>query len=356
MTTSRRTFLQMATAASAASFAPGWAGIAHAADLPLVRMAGAAPTVRPDHAWQFLGIPMGYYEKLGFRGDYVPTTGSAAALQLLLAGEVEVANCGFLELIATKTRQPDLPMHMYYSQERQSSYEVIVPSDSTITSLKDLAGKSIGVPSLASGAVPFARGLLRSAGMNPEGVNFLPIGIGAQALAALDSGEVQAISIFVGSIAAMELLGREFRSFKAPVAGGGMVMLDKFVRENRDLAAAIYRGLILNQMIMGTYPEATARAYWAAYGAPSGNRDEALRSAVHFIRRTAAVFQKPDDPQPWGVYTDQEWATFREFFGGPGGFIPENAKLSDFYSPELAKDGNNVDLNLIKEAVAPFAE
>jgi len=335
---------------------PGWLGNARAQDLPLVRFAGATRTIRPDHAWQFLGIPMGYYEKLGFRGDYLPTAGSAAALQLVLAGEVEVANSGFLELIATKTREPDLPVHMYYSQERQSSYEIIVPKDSPISSLTDLAGKSIGVPSLASGALPFARGLLRSAGVNPETVNFLPIGVGAQALAALDGGEVVAISVFIGSIAAMELLGREFRSFSAPIAGAGMVMSDKFVKDNHDLAVAIYKGFILNQKIMLAYPEATARAYWAAYGEPADDKDKALRSAVHFINRTASVFQKPDDPQPWGVYTDEEWATITQFFGGPGGTIPEGAKLADFYSPALAEEGNKVDLSLIEEAVAPFAE
>lgn len=355
MSKSRRTFLQIAAAASATPFLPGWAGAARAQDLPLVRFAGAAPVIRPDHAWQFLGIPMGYYEKLGFRGDYLPTAGSAAAVQLVLAGEAEVANCGFLELIATKTRQPDLPIHMYYSQERLSSYEIIVAEDSPIASLADFAGKRVGVPSLASGALPFARGLLRSAGVDPDGMEFLPVGVGAQALAALDNGEVDAISIFVGSIAALELLGRTFRSFTAPIAGGGMVMSDAFVRDNRDLAVAIYQGFILNQKIMHAYPEATARAFWAAYGAPAGDPEEEMRAAVHYIRRTAAVFQQPDDPQPWGVYTEAEWDTIKQFFGGPDGAIPEGAQLSDFYSSELAEDGNKVDLSLIDEAVAPFA-
>lgn len=355
MTTSRRTFLQMAMAASAVPAMPGLIGRARAQTLPLVRYAGAAPVIRPDHAWQLLGIPMGYYERMGFRGDYMPTAGSAAAVQLVLAGEAEVANCGFLELIAAKTRQPDLPVHMFYSQERLSSYEIIVPEGSPITELSQLAGKNVGVPSLASGALPFARGLLRNAGVDPESVNFLPIGVGAQALAALDGGEVEAISLFIGSIAAMELLGRAFRVFTAPIAGGGMVMSDRFVRENRDLAVAIFKGFILNQRIMQSHPEETVRAYWSAYGTPAGDLEAEMRSATHFIRRTAAVFQQPDDPQPWGHYTAQEWETITSFFGGPDGVIPESAQLSDFYSDELVEEGNQVDLSLIDEAIAPFA-
>lgn len=355
MSTTRRSFLHMALATSVIPAFPGLIGRASAQDLPLARMAGAAPVIRPDHAWQFLGIPMGYYNQLGFRGEYLPTAGSAAALQLALAGEVEVANCGFLELIAAKTRQPDLPVHMYYSQERLSSYEMIVPADSAITDLKQLAGKNVGVPSLASGALPFARGLLRNAGVDPDQVNFLAVGVGAQALAALDGGEVEAISIFVGSIAAMEMMGRSFRSFTAPIAGGGMVMTDKFVRENRDLAVAIYRGFILNQRIMQQYPEATVRAYWKEYGQPAGDAAKEMASGVHFVERTSAVFQKADDPQPWGRYTDAEWTTIKSFFGGAEGAIPDNAQLSDYFSDELVEDGNQVDLGLIEKAVAPFA-
>lgn len=356
MTTSRRMFLQMAATAAAAPALPGLIGRASAQDLPLVRYAGAAPVIRPDHAWQFLGIPMGYYEKLGFRGDYLPTAGSAAAVQLVLAGEAEVANSGFLELIAAKTRQPDLPIHMYYSQERLSSYEIIVPADSPITELSQLEGQNVGVPSLASGALPFARALLRHENVDPDSVEFLPVGVGAQALAALDGGEVVAISLFAGSIAAMELMGREFRSFSAPIAGAGMVMSDRFVRENRELAVAIFQGFILNQRIMIEYPEETVRAYWSEYGGPTGDADEELRSGAHFIRRTAAVFQQPDDSRPWGYYTAEEWETLKSFFGGPGGAIPDGAELSSFYSDELVEEGNQVDLGLIEESVAPFVE
>lgn len=355
MTTSRRRFLQTAVAAATLPAMPGLVRSASAQSLPMVRYAGAAPVIRPDHAWQFLGIPMGYYERMGFQGDYIPTAGSAAAVQLVLTGQAEVANSGFLELIAAKSRAPDLPVHMYYSQERQSSYEIIVPASSPITSLSELAGRPVGVPSLASGALPFARGLLRTAGVNPDTIDFLPVGVGAQALAALDGGEVAAISIFAGSIAAMEALGREFKSFSAPIAGAGMVMSDRFVRDNRELATSIFRGFVMNQKIMLMNPEATVRAYWSAYGEPSGDRESELRAAAQFVRRTSAVFQTLDDPRPWGYYTAEEWTTIREFFGGDGGSIPENSQLSDFYSDTLVEDGNRIDNSLLEEAIARFA-
>lgn len=351
MKCSRRSFLQTALAAPAII---GLNRAAWAQDLPTVRISGSAPIVRPDHAMRFLGIPMGYYETLGFRGDYVPTQGAAASLQLLLNGEVDVAGCGLLELIKAKSLQPDMPVHMYFSQERYSGYEVIVPASSEIATISDLEGKVLGVPSLASGAIPFARGLLRKGKVDDATVQFLPIGVGPQALAALDAGDVDGLAMFAGSIAALELLGHEFRVFSAPIGAAGNVISDRFVQERPELAAQIYKGLILNQRIMISNPEETVRAYWAEYGAPLGEDETQLREGTYYVERTARTFQRLDDPQPWGKYTQEEWDQTKEFFAGIEDLIPEDAELSDFFSDALVEEGNKVDLTLADAGIAKF--
>ena len=329
--------------------------VARSQSRPLVRFAGAAPVPRADHAWMNLGIPMGYYEKLGFRGEYLPTAGSAAAVQLVLSGAAEVANSGFLELIAMKQRQPNLPVHMYYNQERASSYQIIVLPDSPVKTVADLKGKTIGVPSLASGAVPFARGMLKREKVDPKEANFLAIGVGPQALAALRGKQVDAISIFIGSIAAMESMGQEFRYFTAKIAGAGMVMRDDFVAKNPELAVNIFKGLVLNQRIMQMNPDAVVRAFFKQYGTPPGDMQKNLRDNAHLVKRTAEVFQQPDEKLPWGLYTDDEWSRLREFFAGDESLIPANAKLSDYFNGSLVAEGNKVDMKMAEEAIKPFA-
>jgi NitT/TauT family transport system substrate-binding protein len=332
----------------------GFPYVAKSQSLPLVRFAGAAPVPRPDHAWMNLGIPMGYYEKLGFRGDYLPTAGSAAAVQLVLSGAAEVANSGFLELISMKQRQP-LPVHMFYSQERSSSYQIIVMPDSPVKSVADLKGKNIGVPSLASGAVAFARGMLKRENVDPKDVTLLPIGVGPQALAALRSKQVDAISIFLGSIASMESMGQQFRFFTAKIAGAGMVMRDDFVAKNRDLAVRIFKGLVLNQRIMQMNPDAVVRAYFKQYGQPTGDPQQVLRDNAHLVKRTSEVFQQPGENLPWGLYTAEEWTRLREFFAGDESLIPAAAKLSDYYDGSLVEEGNKVDMQMAEAAIKPFA-
>jgi len=350
MQTTRRRFLKLA-AVGATALASG----ARADTLPTVRIVGAAPVIRPDLAYQYLGIPMGYYQKLGFTGDFLTVAGSATALQLVLAGSAEIANVGFLELISAKQRQSDLPIRMVFCQERVSSYQIVVPPDSEVRSMADLKGKAIGVPSLASGTVPLTKGMLMQVGIDPKTVPLLPVGTGAQALAALRSKQVDAISTHIGQISAMELLGQEFRYFVAPMPAGGFVMADSFIKKNRTLAVAILQGLILNQQIMLKDPTAVVRAYWKQYGAPTGDVSKAMKEASHYIERTAGTFQKFDDPRLWGDYTPKEWDDLNAFLGSDGGLIPKGALLEQFYTRELIVDANKVDKSLAEAAIKAFS-
>ena len=349
MKPTRRKFLEMTALASVAPF-----GAAKAQTLPLVRIVAAAPVMRPDLAYQFLGIPMGYYQKLGYRGDFMTVAGSAAALQLVLGGAGEVASIGFLELISAKQKQPDLPIISVYSHEKVSAYQIVVLPESPIQSVADFKGKTIGVPNLASGTIPLTKGMLFQAGVDPKTVSLLPIGTGPQALSVLKNKQVDAISTHIGQIAAMEILGQEFRYFSARIPAAGFVMSRAYVANNRELAVRILQGMILNQMIMLKDPAAVVRAYWKQNGKPAGDVEKAMRDGVHFVTRTASGFKPLNDPTPWGLYTDADWKELNNFVGSEG-LIPANAALSQFYTPELIADANKVDISLAGEAIKAFA-
>ena len=145
MSLSRRSFLELWAAATVT-----WSGRALCQTLPTVRIIGAAPVIRPDLAYLFLGIPLGYYERLGFRGEFATIGGSAAAIQLLLSGSGDIASVGFLELIAAKQKQPDLPITCVFMQEVVSSYQVVVLPESSIKDMRQFEVKTMGVANLAS--------------------------------------------------------------------------------------------------------------------------------------------------------------------------------------------------------------
>lgn len=343
----RRTFLSGAMAAIAAPRAR-----AATQRLPRVRIVGAAPVVRPDQGYLFLGIPMGYYRTLGFEGEFLSVAGSAAALQLVVTGSAEVANVGFIELLSIKRKQPTIPIRTVFHQGKISTYQIAVPDDGPIKTVADFKGRTLGVPSLGSGSVPMAQALLRQAGVDPATIPFLPIGAGAQALAAIKAGRVDGICAHIGQIAAMEVLGQNFRCFAARTPMGGLVMSDAWVKSNRDLAVRIFQGMTLNQMVMLKSPLAALRAYRKM---SVGASEQKLENEIHYIKRTRDTFQQLDSNELWGDYSEGDWENLKSFLGSDSGLIPPNAKLSDYYSRDLIPDVNRLDKTLVDQAIASFS-
>lgn len=329
--------------------------MARAADLPLVHIIGSAPVIRPDLGYQFYGIPMGYYEKLGFKGEFLTVAGSGAALQLLLSGAGEISSIGFLELVEAKKKQPNLPVTCYFMQEQVASYQTIVLPDSPIKTLKDFEGKSIGVANLASGAIPMTKAMLKGAGVDLSTVSFLPVGVGPQALAAIKAKKVDAISAFTGQLVAMENLGEEFRYFIPEVPAAGFVMADAFVKKNPELATNVLQGMILNQLVMLMSPEDAVRAYWKMNGKPTGDLNKQMSLGVAFVKKTAGTFQPLSDSSPRGIYTQRDWEKLVELTKGLD-LIPTGASLSTYYDGRLIAGANKVDVALARDAIKKFQD
>lgn len=165
------------------------AGTATAKNLPVVKIAvgGEAclcylPTV--------LAEQLGAYKAAGVDARLINFKGGAPALTAILGGSADVVSGyydhnvelvpkgKFLQTFVTYDRLPGLVL-------------VVAPKDTnTITSVKDLAGKKIGVTAPGSSTDFFLKYLLKKNGVNPNTVPVLGIGIGSTAVAAMEHGEV----------------------------------------------------------------------------------------------------------------------------------------------------------------------
>jgi hypothetical protein len=169
-----------------------------AAALSPVRIAAATAIPHAYNGYMIAGAATGLYARVGLQPEFLWIAGSAAALQLILSGDADIANVSFLDFIAAKQKQPRLPARMVYCQDYTSSYVLVVPEASPIRSLADFKGKSVGVVSLASGTVRSAQATLRQAGYDPADTEIVAVGPDAAALAALRSGRVDALDAFIG--------------------------------------------------------------------------------------------------------------------------------------------------------------
>ncbi len=350
MATTRRTFLQ---AAAGLSLAP-WP--ARAQTLTKVRYVSSSPVIRPYHAYIYAGMRAGLHTKIGVEPEILTIAGSAAVLQLLISGDGDIGNIGILEFIAAKKKQPTLPLSVVYCHDYSSSYVTVVPEDSPIMKAADLKGKSVGVTSLASGAVPTLKAMARLAGIDPASIQFLAVGAEAPAMVALKSGRIDAYSHFIGVIAGLENLGMKFRSFSPDVPSGVFVTSNALLAKNRDLVVRGLQGIALSTRFAQVNPVATARNYYAQFQPPAGgDAAQTLRNDVHAITKTLTIFKQPNDGHKWGEMTEAGWNKLIELAGPEFGLNPADTKFADFFNSSLIDDVNKIDIAALAEAAAKSA-
>lgn len=312
-----------------------------------VRLYGASATLDAYHGFLFLGNPLGFYEKEGVSVDFGTAAGSAATLQLLASGQVDMGYIGMDVLILAKRTNPDLPVTAVYLHDRENIYEIIVPADSGINSVADLDGKNIGVANLASGAIPNLKGMLTDAGLNPNtSVGLIPVGNGAQAAAALRAGRVDALALFRAQHALIETLGFEFTYFTREAPSAIIAANTRFLENNRDKVVSVLRGIALGSTFAQANPEEAVREFWKLYGMPQGlTEEEAMARSTHVLTGTAQLWKDHrDDSVRWGEMDESHWRIMQDFLIEQR-LLDEAVPMEGLFTTDLLDDVNEVDIS-----------
>lgn len=336
----RRSLLQAGLACTFASTLPS--NQSSAQTTTNIRFAGSAAVARPDQGFMFAGIANGIYKELAVNGDFVTVAGSAASIQLIVSNQCQLAHVGLLELAAAKRSNPNLPVKAVYLHDVKSAYEVVVPEESAIKSVADLKGKKIGVISLASGAIPTVQAMVHQAGVDFKTIELLPVGTGAQALAALRSDRVQALALFRGSHAAIENLGIKLRYFTPDLPSSALVANTAQIEGNRDGLVRALRGVVMNTVYLQTNPAAGVRAFWSLFGKPIGNEQQELPANVRLIERAAELWKPIGSPGRYGDMDDATWTRMLDFIGPSFEF--DRSQVGKLYTADLIADVNKADV------------
>jgi NitT/TauT family transport system substrate-binding protein len=339
--------------AAVVSLAASGAALAQA--MPTVKLWGASATVDAYHGFLFLGNPLGFYEKQGVKVEFGTAAGSAATLQLLASGQVDMGYIGMDVLILAKSRNPQLPVKAVFLQDRGNIYEVVVPADSPVKSLADLKGKNIGVANLASGAIPNLKGMLTDAKLNPNDVNLIPVGNGAQAATALTTGRVQALSLFRAQHALIETLGVKFRYFTREAPSAVIAVNTNFLEKNREAVVRVLRGVALSSTFAQRNPEAAVKEFWKIHGAPKGlSEKEALDRSSHVLTSTAKLWKDHKDTgTKWGDMNDATWNTMQQFLISQQQ-LTAPVQVAELYTNALIDAVNSVNLQPAIDAATSY--
>jgi NitT/TauT family transport system substrate-binding protein len=139
-----------------------------------------------------LAKQLGEYEKAGLAVELVDLKGGSDALKAVLGGSADVVSGYFDHCVNLAAKKQELQSFVVY--DRYPGLVLVVSPKQTgkINSIKDLAGKKVGVSAPGSSTDFFLKYQLKKNGLDPQGTAVIGIGLGATAVAAMQQGQIDA--------------------------------------------------------------------------------------------------------------------------------------------------------------------
>jgi NitT/TauT family transport system substrate-binding protein len=160
-----------------------------------------------------LAKQLGEYDKAGLAVELVDLKGGSDALKAVLGGSADVVSGYFDHCVNLAAKKQELQSFVVY--DRYPGFVLVVsPShNAEIKSIKDLAGKKVGVSAPGSSTDFFLKYLMKKNGVDATGVAVIGVGLGATAVAAMEQGQIDAaimldpaVTVLQGSHADLRIL------------------------------------------------------------------------------------------------------------------------------------------------------
>jgi NitT/TauT family transport system substrate-binding protein len=304
-----------------------------------------------------LPVHLGYFREEGLDVEVNSTKGAGAAMQLLVGGRADAAignPSGAMLAI-----QKGADVRFYYTSIRGDIFGVALPADSGLKVLSDLKGKTVGVSSFASGGTNYAKGLLKTIGLEAgKDYDIVEVGVGARAAGAYKSRQINAFSLWDEAYISISQGGIPISTvIKDPraqhFAVGSIVVKNADVKERRQMLVGLARAIAKAQLFQETNPEATVRIHWKNYPqtARGGGSEEAVKNEMKVLAvrkdimsRTAWNTTKFGDQPREVIEKFQEYLVATEV-------LPQAMDVGRYYVNDLIDEINRFDhAAIIKQA------
>src|SRR5260221_7826868 len=172
-----------------------------------------------------LAKQLGEFDKAGLSVELVDLKGGSDALKAVLGGSADVVSGYFDHCVNLAAKKQELQSFVVY--DRYPGLVLVVSPKHTdeIKSVKDLAGKKVGVSAPGASTDFFLKYMLKKNGLDPAGTAVIGVGLGATAVAAMEQGQIDAavmldpsVTVLEGSHAGLRILS-DIRTQKETLAG-----------------------------------------------------------------------------------------------------------------------------------------
>jgi NitT/TauT family transport system substrate-binding protein len=198
----------------------------------------------------------GYFRDEGLEVEIPDFAGGARALQALVGGSADMVSGAYEHTINMAAKKQ--PIKAVVLQAKYSSIALVMSKEKAAKykSGRDLKGMKIGVTAPGSSTNMFVNNLLAKDGLKPTDVSIVGVGTGAGAVAAMEKGEIDAISNLDPVLTQLESTGKfvavaDSRTERGmnEIYGGAyhasvIYVTDEFIKKNPNTVQAVVNAMV----------------------------------------------------------------------------------------------------------------
>lgn len=306
---------------------------------------------------------MGYFSEEGLTVDTINADGSVAAIQAVASGSGSITASDAGSALAAV--QKNVPVITVGGLVQNWPWVIATKPDSPIKSGADLKGKKLGVISLASGSAPYARAFVKAAGLDPQtDVDLVPVGVGAQASAALNGGQVDALALYTQAYTVIEQSGTKLSYLDNPDIFQGIRSLTWTVptqafKDSPETYGKFLRAAYKAMLFSASNPEAAMRIGYQVFPQILGGADPTTRlandtaSLTTWIKTATPATGDPASWKDWGAISDAEW-TKTQSYTQEAGQITAPVQPDKIWDPSQLQTANQFDAAAVIKQAADY--
>ncbi len=330
----------------AASQAP-----ATAQDKLVFLAAGSIPSI--VYLPVYVAEQAGFFKNEGLQVEVRYARGGPLTVQLVAAGDADVGHIVWEPALQAYLK--GVRGKFIYQTYTRSSFYLATKAGADIKSGKDLAGKRIGVSSMQSPGIFMAKSIGRSGNVDPASMTFIPVGVGASSLAALQDGKVDVLSFWDTLYASYEAAGTKLQYIRHPVLGdvgnGGFYATADNIKAKHAAFQKFTRAIAKATAFLLAGPEAALKMYWQVN--PNAKKGETEAAALKkglaelkFVSHTWDISRRPD--RRFGFIDVKQVQTFIDVFMSERG-LKQKIDAKDLVDNEFIPGANNFDLAKVQK-------
>jgi NitT/TauT family transport system substrate-binding protein len=256
-----------------------------------------------------LAQQLGEYEKAGVKVELINFKGGSQALTAVLGGSADVVSGYYDHCVNLAAKNKSLAAFVTYDRYPGLVLAVAPKNAASIKSIKDLAGKKVGVSAPGSSTDFVLKSLLRKNGLDPTGTAVIGIGLDATAVAAMEQGQVDAAVMLDPAVTLMQNRSKDFKIltdtrtqkdtldvFGGEYPGGSLYAPVEWIAKNEKTAQALAEAIVATLKWVHSH---SAEEIMAKMPAELVGNDKALYLAA--LKNTIPMYSRNGKMDPKGA-------------------------------------------------------